>query len=496
MKKILSLVLAAMMFMALAPGFASAESAELSKVLYVVPGSAPAAYDTIMAKVNESLAAEGIQLEVQYIPWDVWDQKINLMLSTGDPFDLFQVMQDRVSYATYYSRGGLMDISKYIDEFGSAITATIPQNVMEAAYIGEGCYIVPANWIELGVEGTLQTNKYLLDKYGKELPATPAEMLDTLEAIIAEYDGAETPYLTFRGGTYDPTSLHSTVLHSTYDSFPFTVKESIIKVDQDGTISSWFESEEFKKDADFMHEAYTRGLIDPDVLSITQEQISDLIQRGIYVFSFGCSDAYTITKKEFPDIDKDGVIAWRFNPEKGSVRPWAFKNGNAVPSTSTNPEGAVKFLNWLYSSQENYDLFFYGIEGVNYTIPEEGKIAKAALDSSDPSYWSFSEWMAGNMALERTSTEAFTSLIEAQYTTSDNAQNSIAGGFFFDASEVQAEYSNVLTELAAVISPIALGVQEYDAAFPAALERLKAAGLDTVVEAYKTQFAAYQESLK
>ena len=493
MKRFLTLMLAAMMLM----GLVSAASAEdLSKVLYVVPGTAPAAYDTVMGKVNEGLAKEGIQLEVQYIPWDVWDQKINLMLSTGEPFDLFHVMQDRVSYATYYSRGGLMDISKYIDEFGSAIKATIPENVMEAAYIGDGCYIVPANWIELGVEGTMQVNKYLLDKYGKELPATPAEMLDTLEAIIAEYDGAETPYLTFRGGTYDPTSLHSTVLHSTYDSFPFTVKESIIKVDQDGTISSWFESEEFKKDAEFMHEAYTRGLIDPDVLSITQEQISDLIQRGIYVFAFGCSDAYATTKKEFPEIDKDGVIAYRFNPEKGSVRPWAFKNGNAVPSTSTNPEGAVKFLNWIYSSQENYDLFFYGIEGVNYTVPEEGKIAKAGLDSSDPNYWAFSEWMAGNMALERTSTEAFTSLIEAQYTTSDNAQNSIAGGFFFDASDVQAEYSNVLTELAAVISPIALGVQDYESAFPAALERLKAAGLDKVIDAYKAQFEAYQESLK
>ena len=97
---------------------------------------------------------------------------------------------------------------------------------------------------------------------------------------------------------------------------------------------------------------------------------------------------------------------------------------------------------------------------------------------------------------ERGYQEDFTSLIEAQYTTSDNAQNSIAGGFFFDASDVQAEYSNVLTELAAVISPIALGVQDYDSAFPAALERLKAAGLDKVIDAYKAQFEAYQESLK
>ena len=249
MKRFLSLLLTALLIIGLMPAMSSAETQDLSVVKYVIPGSAPAAYDTVIAKVNEKLAADaGIQLELQYIPWDVWDQKINLMLSTGEPFDLFHVMQDRVSYATYYSRGGLMDISAYIKEYGQAITATIPENVMEAAYIGEGCYIVPANWIELGVEGTFMANKYLLDKYGKTVPATPAEMLDTLEAILAEYDGAETPYLPFRGGTYDPTSLHSTVLHSTYDSYPFTVKESIAKVDQDGTVSSWFESEEFRKD--------------------------------------------------------------------------------------------------------------------------------------------------------------------------------------------------------------------------------------------------------
>ena len=54
----------------------------------------------------------------------------------------------------------------------------------------------------------------------------------------------------------------------------------------------------------------------------------------------------------------------------------------------------------------------------------------------------------------------------------------------------------MLTELAAVISPIALGVQDYESAFPAALERLKAAGLDKVIDTSRAQFEAYQESLK
>ena len=494
MKKFLSLVLALAVVLSVA---ALAGAEDLPVVRYVVPGAAPAAYDKVMAVVNEKLAEDiGIQLDLEYIDWDVWDQKINLMLSTGEAFDLFHVMQDRVSFATYYSRGGLMDISEYMAEFGQDITATIPENVMEATHIGDGIYIVPANWIELGVEGIFSTNKYILDQYGYGIPETPAEMLDTLEAILNEWDGAETPYLTFRGGTYDPTSLHSTVLHSTYDSYPFTVKESFVKVGQDGSVTSWYESEEFKRDCEFMHEAYTRGLIDPDVLSITSEQITDLIQRGMFVFSFGCSEYYAMTKREFPDITTEDMLACRFEPEKGSVRPWAFKNGNAVPSTSTHPAEAVKFLNWLYSSQENYDLFFYGIEGVNFTIPAEGKIEKADLPTTDPDYWTFSEWMGGNMALLRTGVNVFTSISNANNTTDPNAQNSIAGGFFFDATDVQAEYSNVLTELASVISPIALGVQDYDTVFPAALERLKAAGLDTVMEAYQEQFAAYQASLE
>lgn len=497
MKKFLSLVLAAIMLLSLVPMAAVASADELPVVKYVVPGSAPAAYDKVMAVVNERLAADvGIQLDLQYIPWDVWDQKINLMLSTGEAFDLFHVMQDRVSYATYYTRGGLMDIADLVAEYGQSITATIPENVMEATKIGDGMYIIPANWIELGVEGTFMSNKYLLDQYGCSVPTTPAEMLDTLETILNQWDGAEVPYLTFRGGTYDPTQLHSTVLHSTYESYPFTVKESMVKVDQDGTVSSWFESEEFKKDCEFMHEAYVRGLIDPDVLAITSDQITDLIQRGMFVFSFGCSEYYSMTKREFPDITTEDMLACRFNPEKGSVRPWAFKNGNAVPSTSTNPEGAVKFLNWLYSSQENYDLFFYGLEGVNYTIPAEGKIELVDMPQTDENYWKFSEWMGGNMAYLRTGVNVFTSISNANNTTSENAQNSIAGGFFFDATNVQAEYSNVLTELASVISPIALGVQDYDTFFPAALERLKAAGIDKVIEEYQIQFAAYQESLK
>lgn len=493
MKKTLALLMSLILVLGVFSGVAFAEAAEIKPVKYVVPGDAPSGYDFAMEKINAELAEIGISLEIQYIPWDVWDQKLNLMLSTGEPFDMFHVMQDRVSMASYYGRGALMDITPYLEQYGENILKAIPENVMEGAKIDGKYYAIPANWVELGVEGYYTVRKDLLEKYNQPLPTTGAEMLDVLEAIFAEWDGAEMPYFTFTGAIMDPTSTHLTTLHSQYDRYPFTVRDSLVFVGQDGTIESWVETEEFKKDCEWMHEAYTRGLLDPDILSFTQDQLSDVIARGIYVFSFGTGNAWSEMVKEWPEITPEDVILARLNPEKGALRPYAFKNGNAIPSSSTNPEGAVKFLNWLYASQENYDLFLYGVEGVNFTIPEEGKMSPITLEPNDPQSWSFADWMIGNMDFIRTSTGGFPAIDNARYTTDVNAQNSIAGGFFFDPSPVQTEYSNVQTELAAAMLPIAMGVQSYEDYYEDALARLKAAGLDKVIEEYKAQFAAYQE---
>lgn len=494
MKKILALLLATLL--CLAPAVALAEAPDtLLPVKYVVPGDEPAGAPAMMARINEQLAPLGITLSIQYIPWDVWDQKLNLMLSTGEEFDLFHVMQDRVSFSNYYGRGGLSDLTEALEAEGQAIFESIPGDVMDAAKIQGRYYCIPTNWVELGVEGYFTVRTDLLEKYGQVMPTTNAEILDVVEAVIQQYDGAETPYLTFRGGDFDPMSLHTTSLHPEYERYPFTVKDALFFVSQAGEVESWLETEEFKRDCEWMHQAYTRGLIDPDVLAITQDQISDLIGRGIFAISFGTGGSYSEMVKEWPELTPESVQLVRLHAEKGALRPWAFKNCNAVPLSSKHPEAAVRFINWLYSAQENYDLFMYGVEGQQFTIPGEGKIEYIDLDVSSELKWNFADWMIGNMKYIRINAGGFPSVDNARYTVDESAQSSIAGGFFFDPTEVQAEYSNVLTEYAAVMAPICVGVQSYEDYYPAALERMKAAGLDAVVEAYQNQFAAYQAAL-
>ena len=146
---------------------------------------------------------------------------------------------------------------------------------------------------------------------------------------------------------------------------------------------------------------------------------------------------------------------------------------------------AVQFINWLYSDQANYDLFFYGIEGQNYTLNDDGSIN--TLNTK----WAFDDWMAGNMTYQRYASTMLPAVKKAQFTVDENAVNSVAGGFFFDASSVQTEYSNVQTEMEAVITPIIMGVISYEDGYESALKRLKDAGLDTVVAEYQRQFNAY-----
>ncbi len=60
------------------------------KMRYVAPGSDWEKEDEIIGLVNDKLQKDGVNIEVELIriPWDAWDQKVNLMLSTGEEFEL------------------------------------------------------------------------------------------------------------------------------------------------------------------------------------------------------------------------------------------------------------------------------------------------------------------------------------------------------------------------------------------------------------------------
>lgn len=457
-------------------------SDEAVKLIYVVPGEAPKDLERGLKNVNDKLLADGVgvQIEVQYKPWDAWDQKINIMLSTGEEFDMFHVMNDRVSLANYASRGALADLSELINQYGTAIKENNPESAMKSGQVGGKQYGIPAYWFESAINHESSIRLDLLKKYNLEMPATFEELTSAYETVMKNWEGNQKPYFPMCGteqvGGYFFNSDNNYVLY-----------DKMFYVNQDGTIQNYFETETFKESCNHARLWYEKGIINPDVLTTTKDQMSNQLDSGDWLIHAGTIGDITAIKKNYPDITADDFAWLDFNTQVPEIRPYGTRNMQAVPLSSKHPEAAVKFINWLYSSQDNFDLFVYGTEGTDYK-KLEGRNYEAITDAatgSAPYY--FATWMIGNINFEYTSANAPKITNEHLYKLDDTAAEGIAANFTFDGSKLQTQLADVNTIIASNIAPMASGVVDYDSNIQEALDLLKKAGIDDLVAEFKKQ---------
>jgi len=458
---------------------------------YLVPGDEPKELTEALSEINAKMAADGVgvELTLQYIPWDAWDQKINIMLSTGEEFDMFTVMNDRVSISNYASRDALADLTGLIQEYGENILAVNPEIMMKSGQVGGVQYALPAYWVESALNPEITIRKDLMEKHGIEsVPTNFEELTEAYVTVMENWDGVQKPYLPLLGSNAASFMVDA----KNYDTWPYHVYDKIFYVNQDGTIMNYFATEEFKQDAYNARTWYELGLINPDVLVFTSDQLENQLNSGDWFVFFGTIGNIEPLKTNYPDLTVDDFIWVEFAPEKSKVRPYGTRNMNAVPLSSQHPEAAVKFVNWLYASQENYDLFIYGREGIDYTKVGDNMREEIINPATQRPLYNFSDWMIGNVEYLRTGTTAPAAVNEALYERNENAVEGIAAQFTFDATNVQTQMADVQTQISAVIVPIITGVADYDSHIDEALDLLVKAGVNDLVDEFIRQ---YEESI-
>ncbi len=468
------------------------QSAEAVPCKFLVPGDEPTEGAAVLSLINERMASDnvGVNLAFQYIPWDAWDQKINLMLSTGEEFDMFHVMNDRVSLSNYAARNALADITEEMNAYGENIKKYNPDIMMKAGQVGGKQYAIPAYWVEFSIDPQITIRKDIMREYGiTEMPKSFTELLDAYEVVMKNWKGVQKPYLTY----YAASSTGIGADKKTYSTWPYIVVDNMIYVNQDGTIKSYFETEEFKKACDNAREMYNRGLINPDVLTYTNDQLNSQLNSGDWFIHFGTyGGAVSNLQTNYPNLTVEDFGFIDFAPEKPNVRPYGTRNMNAVPLSSKNPAAPVKLVNWIYANQANYDLFMYGRENVDFK-PVEPRNREDIVDPvKNVPLYSFADWMIGNVQYLRPALGSPTITNEILFNADKNAVDSIAASFTFDASNVQTQYADVKTQISAVVAPMGAGVKDYESNIDNALSLLKKAGIDDIVNEYKAQFEAFK----
>ncbi|MBS4219079.1 extracellular solute-binding protein [Bacillus sp. FJAT-49711] len=474
-----------------ADGSKSSESGDKLPVRYVMPGNAPQDQKEVEAAINEKLEKDGLNLKYEaiYIPWDVWDQKTNLMMSTGEEFELIHIMHDQKGPNVLASSGGIVPIDKYLDEYGSNLKKSLPDWIWDSAKINGETYIVPNFWMDTAyAEGMVTMRTDLLKANNLEAPTSPEELLDVAETLKKNWpEDNKDVYIRFL--KEEPPAY----LHTTYDTFPFTVFADLVYIDQEGNVKSWIETEEFKKNSAYFREAYNRKLVNPDILTEPVEVTSREEELGRFLYREGeGNNGEANLVKKVPGAKLD---IYYLN-DKDKFRAYGVRNSNGISSTTDHPEAAIQFLDWMYSSQGNFDLMSYGIKDEHWADSGENKMEILKTNDTGAAAYNVAFWMLGNIEMSRWSPDTHPEFLKTHTTVEDNAVNSITMGFNFDASKVGVEYANCLAELKTSIYPIKLGLVDYDKAFPDALKKMKAAGIDKVVEEYEKQFNEWLESTK
>ena len=472
----------------------SSAAGEVHPCRIVQPGTLPADYETGIKAVNEKLAQDGVGIEVEVIriPWDAYAEKLNLMLTSGEPFESLLVMQDIKNLSAIAGMNAVIPIDEYLESYPGLVDKFTDLEWIGGKHNGNR-YAIPCTFISLDkIMSYLNYRADINEKVGyPEFPDTIDGIIDLMEKSQAEiFDETGMKAYTWMHQLQDTAHW----LHRSYDTYPFYVENSlgIILARQDGTIDSFYESKEFEQDANAYYEMYQKGLIDPDVLSVDAQKKSTDASFGAFLPSNTFDPNMTVVMKETAGIDSK--VDWvRVFPDQPDMVYTYGQVLNTVSSTAEDPESPIKFFNWLYSDSENYDLFHYGIEGTHYTVDANGRIERKTGEDGGMLY-NLDEWMTGYMPYTKFNVKETDANIEfLTYKSKDYVVSPIAG-FLFDASNVQSELTNLQTEIIASIYPIKVGMVSYDENIDAAIEKLKAAGLDRYMEEYRAQFKAYMEA--
>jgi putative aldouronate transport system substrate-binding protein len=193
-------------------------------------------------------------------------------------------------------------------------------------------------------------------------------------------------------------------------------------------------------------------------------------------------------------IETAEIESYVFNPEKPYLCNLPLLNSNGIPSTTPNPELALYFLKWLYSSQENQDLLLHGIEGVTWNKIEPDKFERIKNENNQNLY-AFDSWMIEHCIFHRWDVNDMSTDLQRQdYLTNvypDNTVYSPMVGFNFNSEPVTTEMSNMMAEYTASLLPIKLGLLPYSGNYEKAMDKMRAAGCDKVVAEYQKQLEAY-----
>ncbi|MBQ9252734.1 MAG: ABC transporter substrate-binding protein [Clostridia bacterium] len=504
MKKFLSLLLAAMMLLAAIPAMADSPV----EITILLEGNNVTDDAAVLEQLNAYLA-EKIGVTVKPV-WGTWsnfnDLALNAVNSGSDEYDImFTCSWTSNEYAPYAQKGAFVRLDDPDDnllaEYGKELAEALPAILLEGAVTdgidGEGIYAVPG-FKDFAQMNTWDVNVTLLEKYGYTLEDVEKAGFygwGDIFATVKAGEEAET------GETFYPFIFEGAVAERNVNltpavagdgnsvlSYYMNAEDAAQPGPNGNAFVSKYSTPEFEKYAKQMHEYYLAGYIDPaiaigetatDAWRNAQNTARYLISTEVSLYGYevttsaqrGIQVAY-IMSTDSPYIDNTSV--------QGAMM--------AISANSAHPVEAMKFLNILNTDAYVMTLMNYGIEGVHYTLNDNGEVVFNADARATYSPWTNG---LGNVTIlppQEGQGADFQERFAAFYA---GAKKLPIYGFTFDKSSLDTEFATIVNIKDQYALRLFTGAADVDTELPELIQKLNDAGIQKIVDEANAQLEAF-----
>lgn len=426
--------------------------------------------------INEYIKDKiNVQIELTDVGSGEYTNKANLALSNGEINMMFSASwMEVVGTDLLITQNAVYDITDLLK--GTTLESSIPEWVWPSSSYNNRNYFIPC--YKESAEGyDLMFRQDLVDKYGWDLSSI--KTLKDIEPMLADCksEGLRYPYLSQKTAMFFRYYL---------DSFDFVTQDSFFGVDRDtNTIVDTILTDEYKEFCTLMCEWGEKGYIsEDDVTKTTTDTTTQTQDWGVSWWTDlpNNNQAESRYQQKVAMVPITGKYA-HSTTTLGSC--WAI----AANSTEAEAKGCIEFLGLVYTDKVLADLFTYGIEGTDYDRDESGKIVKKG-GLYDHSAWESCSQTC--VSLQQTEVD---NLVELYEQFNANAIPSVASGFRFDKSPVEAEYTalrNVFQEYGFILENGGFAASEVEAKIAEYQAAMDEAGYQKVLAELQSQYEAWK----
>ncbi len=483
-RKLTALLLVFLFVLGSLPGLAAPEAPaplEAVTIKFCTLFDPCAAEPEIVQAINAGLAADGLPFTVEIVHFDDYGSKVALAASSGEPLDVVWIhtswLSDHVSKKMYYP---LTDIAPV---YAPDIMASLPEQVQAAGSINGELYafgrVIPMAQFKnvYNIRGDLRK------KYNMEEITTIAQLEQYFDNVLANEEGM---YCIAADYNTEPLLIQ-------YANYYFPIGDEgrvplyVDPEDETHTVKTYFDSEAFANLAELLFSWREKGYLPLDDSSLIDAHSGFVNGRIACVPSniFQETERIDDLKRNLPDAEIETV-------HLQSDKRYVFQgtdNMLGVVSSSKHPNEAVAFINWIKKNQNNFDLWSYGVEGVNYNL--DGESISLENIAPENQFLGVCVWMWNDVNLARFSKNASQEYIEKLRTWDEGAIVTPYVGFRLDQSSINAEIANVSSVIDEYIYDIVKGAVRFQDVKDEFLGKLEAAGIKTLQEECQKQLDAY-----